>query len=169
MDQDGQVTTEEGLPAYGDVIISLTTTGDTSPGSGLAVDRFPTADGQGNLAYRRTIDLPAGAGAKLRNLHIVQHGLDANGNGEYDLESLGESTFAASLGVAGLPEEATNPATCGTVSGAAAVGAPPAGGVQTGMGSGGDTASLTALGLAGLALAGAGGALVHRRRLPSDG
>jgi hypothetical protein len=33
----------------------------------------------------------------------VQHGLDVNGNDKYDLEGLGESTFAKSLGVSGVP------------------------------------------------------------------
>jgi len=79
-------------------ILSLTTKGDTSPKSGLAIDRMPTADADGNLSCTRTIELPAGAGAKLKNLHIVQHGLDANGNDKYDLEALGESSFAKSLG-----------------------------------------------------------------------
>ena len=108
-DGDGQVNTEEGLPMYGDVILSLTTKGDTSPKSGLAVDRMPTADADGNLSYSRTIELPAGAGAKLKNLHVVQHGLDANGNDKYDLEALGESTFAKSLGVNGTPRGSHQP------------------------------------------------------------
>lgn len=168
-DGDGQVNTEEGLPMYGDIIISLTTKGDTSPKSGLAVDRMPVADANGNLDYKRTITLPAGAGDRLRNLHIVQHGLDANGNNKYDLDALGESTFAKSLGVSGIPEEATNPATCGTVSGAA-VGATPSGGVETGGGTTQGPESLAIFALGGLALAGAGGALAYRRRLsPVEG
>ncbi|TDD67903.1 hypothetical protein E1293_37535 [Actinomadura darangshiensis] len=163
-DGDGQVTTEEGLPAYGDIMISLTAKGDTSPKSGLAVDRMPKADAEGNLSYKRTIKLPDGAGDKIRNLHIVQHGLDANGNGKYDADALGESGFAKSKGVDGIPEEATNPATCGTVNGAAA-GAPPTGGVETGDGStaGIESAGLFAVG--GLALTGAAGAVFLRRRL----
>ena len=165
-DGDGQVNTEEGLPMYGDVMISLTTGGDTSPASGLAVDRMPVADADGNLSYERTIQLPDGAGDKLRNLHIVQHGLDANGNDKYDLDALGESTFAKSLGVDGIPEEATNPATCGTVSGAAA-GAAPTGGVETGVGSTDGVESPALFGLAAAALAGAGGVVFYRRR-PTD-
>ncbi|MFD2081724.1 hypothetical protein SAMN05421678_11783 [Actinopolymorpha cephalotaxi] len=163
-DNDGQVTVEEGLPMYGDVILSLTTKGDTSPKSGLAVDRMPVADAQGNLHYKRTIQLSPGAGEKLRNLHIVQHGLDANGNHKYDMEALGESTFAKSLGVSGIPEEATNPATCGTVTGAAA-GAMPTGGVETGNGSTQGPEALGAIGLGVAALAGAGGAMAYRRRV----
>lgn len=163
-DGDGQVNTEEGLPMYGDVMLSLTTEGDTSPKSGLAVERMPTADADGNLSYSRTIELPAGAGAKLKNLHVVQHGLDANGNDKYDLEGLGESTFAKSLGVNGLPEEATNPATCGTVTGAS-TGEMPSGGVDTGDGTTGGIEAVGTFGLAGAAFAAAGGALLYRRRL----
>lgn len=163
-DGDGQVNTEEGLPMYGDVIISLTTEGDTSAKSGLAVDRMPTADADGNLSYSRSITLPEGAGAKLKNLHVVQHGLDANGNDKYDLEALGESTFAKSLGVDGIPEEATNPATCGTISGAAA-GAAPTGGVETGGGSTNGVENAGAFGVGGAALVGAFALTVFRRRL----
>ena len=166
-DGDGQVNTEEGLPMYGDVILSLTTSGDTSAKSGLAIDRMPKADAKGNLSYDRTIALPAGAGAKLKNLHIVQHGLDANGNDKYDLDALGESTFAKSLGVNGIPEEATNPATCGTVSSASAA-EMPSGGVDTGDGSTAGIEAGGAFGLAGAAFAAAGGALLYRRRLATD-
>ncbi|KGN31535.1 hypothetical protein N802_03970 [Knoellia sinensis KCTC 19936] len=166
-DGDGQVNTEEGLPAYGDIVLSLTTSGDTSPESGLAIDRMPTADAAGNLSYERTIELPAGAGAKLKNLHVVQHGLDANGNDKYDLEALGESSFAKSLGVDGIPEEATNPATCGTVTGAS-TGEMPQGGVDTGDGTTGGTEAVGAFGLAGAAFAAAGGALLYRRRFATD-
>ena len=49
---DGHLTTTEGGPAYGDVVVSLTKTGDTSPKSALAVDRFSTAPG-GRLTYQR--------------------------------------------------------------------------------------------------------------------
>lgn len=166
-DGDGQVNTEEGLPQYGEIVLSLTTKGDTSPKSGLAVDRMPMADADGNLSYSRTIELPAGAGAKLKNLHVVQHGLDVNGNDKYDLEALGESTFAKSLGVNGIPEEATNPATCGTVTGAS-TGEMPEGGVDTGDGSTNGIEAGGTFGLAGVAFVAAGGMLIYRRRLATD-
>jgi hypothetical protein len=162
-DGDGQVNTEEGLPQYGNVIISLTTKGDTSAKSGLALDRFPVADADGNLSYDRTITLPDGAGARLRNFHIVQHGLDVNGNDKYDLEGLGESTFAASLGVKGVPEEGTNPATCGTISGAAA-GAEPTDGIETGTGTTQGVEAQGLLAAGGAAVAGALVLLGARRR-----
>lgn len=134
---NGYVSTEEGMPIYGDIFISLTTRGDTSPASGIAVDRMPMADANGNLKYDRTLpaaDLPKGTIAHLKDLHIVQHGIDANGNHKYDMAGLGESTLAKSAGISGIPEEATDPALCGMVSGAA-VGSVPVGGVATGDGS----------------------------------
>jgi len=160
---DGQVATEEGLKQYGDVFISLTTEGDTSPDSGLAVDRMPVADANGNLSYDRTIPasaLPEGAVDSIENLHIVQHGLDVNGNGKYDLKSLGESVFAKSLGVKGIPEEATNPATCGEVL--------PSGAVETGSGSTAGPEQLPLVAFGGVALLGAAGAMVARRRLSAS-
>ena len=36
-------------------------------------------------------------------LHVVQHGIDVNGNGKYDVEGAGISTFAKNLGVPGVP------------------------------------------------------------------
>ncbi|GAA1889711.1 hypothetical protein GCM10009687_67800 [Asanoa iriomotensis] len=165
-DGNGYVSVEEGLPKYGDIHISLTTTGDTTKASGLAVDRMPMADADGNLTYERVIpaaDLPPGTIEHLKDLHVVQHGIDVNNNGTYDMDALGESTFAKSLGVNGIPEEATDPATCGMVTGAAA-GSMPTGGVDTGDGSTNDTGGLALYTAGGLALAGVA-ALVVRRRL----
>lgn len=126
-DGNGFISIEEGFPDYGDIHISLTTKGDTTKESGLAVDRMPMADAQGNLSYKRTLtaaELPEGTLENLSNLHIVQHGVDANDNGKYDMEGLGESTFAKSLGVDGIPAEATDSATCGMIM--------PSGAVETG-------------------------------------
>ena len=49
---DGTLNTTDGGPAYGPIVVSLTKTGDTSPNSGLAVDRFDTAPG-GKISYER--------------------------------------------------------------------------------------------------------------------
>src|SRR5215208_4721371 len=38
--RDNLITTVEGLPSYGPIQVSLTTKGDTSPKSALAVNRF---------------------------------------------------------------------------------------------------------------------------------
>jgi len=135
-DGDGYLTNEEATGEYGTIFLALTTRGDASADSGLAIDRMPVADKSGRVNYERTFEadeLPAELLANLAELHVVQHGIDVNDNGRYDLESLGESTFAKNLGAAGVPEEATNPATCGVVTGAGSP-TPPKGGPETGGG-----------------------------------
>jgi hypothetical protein len=164
-DGNGYVSTEEGMPVYGDIFVSLTTKGDSSKASGLAIDRMPTADAKGDLRYDRTIaaaDLPKGTIAHLKDLHIVEHGVDANKNDKYDLAGLGESTLAKSAGLDGIPEEATDPALCGMVSGAAA-GSVPVGGVATGDGSDRDASTIW-YGAGGLGLLAALGVFVAARR-----
>ena len=166
-DGNGYVSTEEGMPAYGDIFISLTTEGDTAKASGLAVDRMPVADARGGLRYDRTIaaaDLPKGTLQHLQDLHVVQHGIDANGNDVYDPGALGESTLAKASGLDGIPAEATDPASCGMVAGAAA-GSVPVGGVATGDGSARGTSAADWYGAAGLTvLAALGAYIVVRRR-----
>jgi hypothetical protein len=151
-DGNGFISVEEGLPMYGGIHISLTTRGDTTPQSGLAIDRMPVADSHGNLDYTRTLtrwQLPPGTMANLTHLHIVQHGVDANGNDKYDLPGLGLSTFARSLDVQGIPEEATDGASCGMIV--------PTGSVNTGgtTTAGVDHPALIGTGIVGLAAAGA--------------
>ena len=73
----------------------------------------------------------AGEPGPVAHVHVVQHGIDVNGNGEYDIEGAGVSTFAENLGVPDVPEEATDPASCGVVTGAMAPTAP-VGGLETG-------------------------------------
>ena len=109
-DGDGLVNTAEGLPAYGPILVSLTTSGDTSPASGLAVDRFPVADAGGSLDYSRSFAVRGRVGANLDDLHIVQHGVDLNNNGVYDFEAAGASELDPDL-----PQEATIPASCGKI------------------------------------------------------
>jgi hypothetical protein len=136
-DNDGILTNEEAVGEYGAIYLPLTTRGDVSAASALALDRMPVADAQGNLNYKRTFtaaEVPDALLDHLSEVHIVQHGIDANDNVKYDLAGLGESSFAKNLGVAGVPEEATDPASCGVIMGAAAP-APPKGGVATGGGS----------------------------------
>ena len=138
-DGDGLITNEEAAGEYGDVFFALTTRGDTSPKSGLALDRMPTADADGDIDYERTFaadEVPDGLIKHLSDVHVVQHGIDVNDNGRYDMEGAGVSTFAQNLGVNGVPEEATDPASCGVVTGAKST-TSPHGGVETGGGSGG--------------------------------
>ncbi|MEX1077745.1 MAG: hypothetical protein WED09_01375 [Homoserinimonas sp.] len=122
---DGRLNTLEGLPAYGPVVVSLTTSGDTSPASLLAVDRFPVAD-NGVINYSRDnikfTDV-AGTGYGADGLGtaeqiadairdgegvLVIHGLDYDGNGAYNLSAEGASDLDPNL-----PAEATDPAACG--------------------------------------------------------
>lgn len=153
---DGIVTTAEGLPSYGDINISLTTKGDTSKKSGLAVERMPAAKGDGTLSYSRTITVSQDVADHIKDLHVVQHGIDANDNDKYDFGK-GKSELDPKL-----PQEATAPANCGMVKGAA-VGSMPVGGVETGAGStqGVESPGLLAAGTA--ALLAAGGFFAVRR------
>ncbi len=62
--KDGFLNTVEGTPAYGPIVVSLTTTGDTTPASSLAVARFPVS-ADGSFSYFRNniefTDWPASA------------------------------------------------------------------------------------------------------------
>jgi hypothetical protein len=167
-DGDGVLTNEEAAGEYGTVFVALTTSGGVTPQDGLAVDRMPVADSNGRLDYERTISaklLPDGLLEHLSSVHVVQHGIDRNNNGKYDVEALGVSTFAESLGVPNIPEEATDPASCGVVQGAGMSGKPK-GGVETGGAPGPDlTAPLAAAGGALLVMAAVFGvSAVARRR-----
>jgi hypothetical protein len=107
---DQLITTAEGLPSYGPIQVSLTTKGDTSPKSALAVDRFPVANAKGSVHYERTFSVPANVAQGLGKMAIVQHGVDLNDNGRYDFKAAGKSELDPSL-----PQEATIPATCGVI------------------------------------------------------
>jgi hypothetical protein len=107
---DNLITTAEGLPSYGPIQVSLTTKGDTSPKSALAVDRFPVANAKGTVEYERTLSVPANVAKNLGKKVIVQHGVDLNDNGKYDFQAAGKSELDPSL-----PQEATIPATCGVI------------------------------------------------------
>jgi hypothetical protein len=110
MDKNGdfRLTTTEGAGAYGPVRVSLTTNGDTSAGSVLAVDRFPTAP-KGHVNYTRNIRVGKALARGIRRGQavIVLHGVDYNHNGKYDFKSAGKSDLDKSL-----PAEATDPASC---------------------------------------------------------
>jgi hypothetical protein len=108
--RDNLITTAEGLPSYGPIQVSLTTKGDTSPNSALAVDRFPVANAKGSVEYERTFSVPSNVAKNLGKKVIVQHGVDLNDNGRYDFKAAGKSELDPSL-----PQEATIPATCGVI------------------------------------------------------
>ncbi|MEO6021029.1 MAG: CHRD domain-containing protein [Knoellia sp.] len=134
-DGGGTLNTTEGGPAYGPIVVSLTKTGDTSPDSALAVDRFDAAKG-GKINYERgsiTVSSDVAAAISSGKSVVVVHGVDHNHNGKYDGETMSELDPK-------LPTEATDPAICGVLASA------PAGGVQTG--GGGTADNNQALGLA---------------------
>jgi hypothetical protein len=162
---DGILTNEEAMGEYGTIFFSLTTRGDSSAKSALAVDRMPVADSKGDLNYRRTFSaarVPDALLSHLSALHVVQHGIDVNHNHKYDMAALGESTFAKNLGASGVPEEATDPATCGLVTGAGASMAP-RGGIETG-GEAGTGRSTPTTALGGLMMLASAGFLFIRVR-----
>ncbi|MEV4706844.1 hypothetical protein [Actinoplanes sp. NPDC049316] len=107
---DLRLTTLEGVPAYGPVAVSLTTKGDTSPASALAVDRFPAAP-HGRAHYHRhvTTDRDTAKGIRAGDAVLVIHGVDHNHNGAYDFGA-GKSDLDPKL-----PAEATDPAACGVL------------------------------------------------------
>ncbi|CCG03560.1 hypothetical protein [Blastococcus saxobsidens] len=158
-DGDGFLSTTEGAPAYGAIGTSLTTEGDTSPDSGLAIDRFPTAEG-GTVSYERTFEISTevqesfAAGTAV----LVLHGVDKNGSGAYDGDVMSDLDPS-------LPMEATAPAACAPLT-MAQMGTTPAGGAETGAGSTAGVEEQAAMGVGALALAGAAGAgaLAYRRR-----
>ncbi|MCX5149749.1 MULTISPECIES: hypothetical protein [unclassified Streptomyces] len=165
---DGILSNTEATVDYGDINISLTTIGDTQATSGLAVERMPIANKQGKVSYKRTITVSQAVVDHLKDLHIVQHGIDRNKNGKYDFEGAGKSELDPKL-----PQEATAPTNCGMVMGAS-VGSLPVGGVETGGGAP-QSAAAPATVISGAALAvsaalagaASGAVFVARRRAAS--
>lgn len=144
-DGDGVLTVLEGAPRYGGVQVSLTTEGDTSADSALAVDRFPSGT---TIDYARAeIPIPDVLEPELGKLHVVVHGIDENGNGTLDLDQEERSSLTDDL-----PREGTAPALCGTLAVQAM------GPIQTGAGglAGDDSHPATPVALTGLGLAGLG-------------
>jgi hypothetical protein len=155
-------TTSEGAPAYGDIVVSLTLEGDTSPGSGLAVDRFAAT---GDFDYMRAdaqITEEVGAAITSGKAIVVVHGVDYDGDGTYSTGERGPSDLDPSL-----PGEATDPALCGVLN-ASQMSDMPAGGVDTGAGSTAGTENAGLIGLGAAAVVGGGIALVARRRAVGD-
>lgn len=105
-------TTVDGIPFYGGIQASLTTSGDTSASSALAIPRFPVADADGNLEYSRTFRVSSEVHAAAGTLQYVVHGVDLDGSGQYDGDALSSIPAAADLGV---PLEVTIPAACGGI------------------------------------------------------
>ena len=156
-DGDGFVSVTEGAPFYGGIGASLTTEGDTSPDSGLAIDRFPT---EGDIAYERTFEVSDDVVAAFEagTAVLVLHGIDKDGSGAYDGDVMSDLEPS-------LPMEATAPAACGSFT-SSQMGTMPEGGAETGAGSTAGIEQQAAIGVGSLALAGAAaaGAIAYRRR-----
>lgn len=153
---DGVVSTPEGQPAYGEIGTSLTTKGDTSPDSALAVKRFP---GGGSNSYSRTIEVSDATAENIRSgsAVVVVHGLKPSTMSK-------EAQEAKSPLNPDLPLAATAPALCGVLSDM------PGGGVDTG---GGATAGVEhgtelAVGAAALGSAAVIGVVIYRRRRSTE-
>ena len=96
---DGLISLGEGLPDYGPIDVSLTTTGDTSADSGLSLERFLSADSNGRINYHRSVVVPKDVAKNLGNLHIVIHGADLPGDADASsLSNLFEATLPVACG-----------------------------------------------------------------------
>jgi len=157
-DGSGTLNTTDGAPAYGPIVISLTTEGDTSPDSGLAVDRFGVGD---DFEYSRgDVEVSADVATAILagQAAVVVHGVDHDDSGAYDGDVMSDLDPS-------LPTEATDPALCGVLQ--ASQMSMPTGGVQTGEAAvGGTDLGLVAAG--GVAVLAGGALLVTRRRTATD-
>lgn len=158
-DSSGTINTSEGAPFYGDIVVSLTTEGDTSPDSGLAVDRFGVGDdvsyarGEIEVSEENVSDILSG------EFVTVVHGVDYNGSGAYDGDTMSDLDPS-------LPTEATDPALCGILA-VSQMDETPAGGVDTGSAAV-DSQNLAVAGGGAAALLAGGALLVARRRTQTD-
>lgn len=124
-DKDGVVSAKESESAVGAIRVSLTTAGDVSASSALAVDRMPKADAKGNLSYKRSFVLPTGVNATdLSKATVEVHGISTLSDNKTAYDGAKKSELDAKL-----PFEATAPAACGKLSSS------PNGGANTGFGS----------------------------------
>lgn len=113
---DGLIDTLEGLPDYGPIQVSFTTSGGTGGNllpDGLDLSRFPVAGASGFAVYQRTFTIPAEIVDRLHEMHIVVHGHDLNGNGQYD----GPASSLSDVVGAPVPLEAELPVACGRLVG----------------------------------------------------
>ncbi len=104
------ISTTDGLLYYGDAVQALTTRGDTSPSSILALRRFPTG---GVINYKRTMTFPPSVAAHIRenNAVVVVHGIDYDNSGGYT------GVLERSELNKRLPATETAPALCGVLVG----------------------------------------------------
>ena len=133
---DGFVSAAEGVPAYGPIVVSLTTSGGTGAGLGdalaLALDRAPVAEGgvleyqRGRIPFTAVADTGYGPGggtaeqiaASVREGEgvLVIHGVGYDDSGTYSINAAfrgAESELVKAE--ARVPPEAVDPATCGVL------------------------------------------------------
>ncbi len=104
---DGFIDTADGQPAYGPILVTFSTTGDTSAAAGFNLEVAVEADGRGHIDYTRTFTIPKDVAKDIANLHVVIHGADLDGSRAYD--------GAISSLEMGIPLEAELPVSCGTI------------------------------------------------------
>lgn len=153
---DGVITTTEAQPEYGPIQTTLSMSGDTSPAAGTNVQVAPSG---ASFNYSRTITLDP---TTLQSLQggkavVVVHGIDP---------TTAQSPTAAgqpSELVPSLPQAATAPAVCGTLT-SSQVSAVPGGAPSTGGGSTAGTQDVVLFAIGGALLVSGAGLLVIRRR-----
>lgn len=154
-DGDGVVSSMEGEPWTGGIGTSLTTSGDTSPASAVAIDRFPAGDA---YTYQRTFPVDAATLAALQSGTAVVnvHGADP--------AALSAAAQAKVNPMApSLPLASDVPVACGVLT--AAQMAVPEGPADTGVETAGTGASTNGLvGTAVLGMLALGAAAVGLRR-----
>ena len=111
---DGIVTVVDGIPFYGGILTSLTSNGDVSPSSALALDRFAVADASGHLYYQRTLTSIDGY-TDSGTVQVVVHGIDFDRNGQYAFNPDNPFSSRPSSLSAAIPLEATVPVLCGGI------------------------------------------------------
>lgn len=154
-DGDGAVNVAEGMPFYGDIATSLTTEGDSSADSALAVERFP---GGSAYTYERTLTIDDTTSQAIQDgtAVIVVHGVDPTKLSE---EAQGKQSELDDS----LPLAATLPAACGALN-TSQMEAMPEGGADTGVAQQqSSTAETVAIGGGTLALLAAGVYALRRR------
>ncbi|WP_353808753.1 hypothetical protein [Agromyces sp. SYSU T00194] len=111
---DGVVSVVDGIPFYGGILTSLTSTGDVSPASALALDRFAMSDANGYLYYQRTFtDVPGYTDAGT--VQVVVHGIDFDNSGDYAFNADDPFSSRSSSLSGAIPLEATVPVLCGGI------------------------------------------------------
>lgn len=146
---DQRLSTTEGGPAYGAIVVSLTKTGDTSPASGLAVARFGSGTSVQYMRGGVTVTPGVAKAVEAGQAVVVVHGVKYTG---------ARASIKSDL-MPSLPASATDPAICGVLASA------PSGGAATGAGGTApqQDSTLIALGGAALLVAAGTGSLVARR------